>query len=287
MATGLGLRPAAGPQTGYDIAVARGAQVPAVKAVVETLGGMGRFVKQGDKVVLKPNMSFPNPPEWGSTTDPGVVRAVAQLCLDAGAGRVVVIDQPLRRPAVCLRRSGIEAVLDGMERVSVYAISEQKFYRKVSVPEGKQLKEVEIARDALDADTLISLPVAKSHNATGVSFGLKGMMGLIWDREYFHQFVDLNQAIADLATVLRPALTIVDATRALTTAGPNGPGKVVTLDTIIAATDPVAADSYTVPLAKWYGQEFTGANVKYIKAAAAMGLGEIDPSVLRIKEMEV
>jgi len=287
LASGFRGLPTAGVQTGYDIAAAKGEKVAAVKAVVDTLGGMGRFVKSGSKVVLKPNMSFPNPPEWGSTTHPDVVKAVAQLCLDAGASRVVVIDQPLRRPAVCLRRSGIAEALEGMNNTAVYAISEQKFYRKVSVPEGQQLKEVEIARDALDADVLISLPVAKSHNATGVSFGMKGMMGLIWDREYFHQFVDLNQAIADLCTVLRPALTITDATRALTTAGPNGPGKVAQIDTVVAGTDPVAVDSYPVQLAAWYGQEFTGSNVKYIKAAASMGLGEIDVSTLRIKEMEV
>lgn len=272
--------------TGVDIAVAQGDTAHAVKMVVDALGGISRFVKSGQVVVLKPNMSFPNPPEWGSTTHPDVVKTVAQLCLDAGAKRVMVIDYPLRRPEVVMRRAGIAQACQGMPNVHVLALSEQKFYQKVEVPNGKELHEVEVARDVLQADVLINLPVAKSHMDTGVSFGMKNLMGLIWDREYFHQYIDLNQGIADLNTAIKPDLIIMDATRPMTTAGPGGPGKIVKLDTIIAGTDPVAVDSYTVPIAKWYGQQFTGSNVKYIKAAAAMGLGEIDVSKLNVKTIQ-
>lgn len=277
----------ASADTGFDLAVARGEAGQAVRAVVETLGGMQRFVKSGQRVVLKPNMSFPNPPEWGSTTHPDVVKTVARLCIEAGAKRVSVIDQPLRRPEVCLRRSGIVDACQGMPDVAVLALSEQKFYTKVAVPDGKVLREVEVAQDVLQAEVLINLPVAKSHMATGVSLGMKNLMGLIWDREYFHQYIDLNQGVADLSTLIRPDLIIMDATRPMTTAGPGGPGTVVQLDTIIAGTDPVAVDAYTVPLARWYGQQFTGSQVKHIKAAASLGLGEIEVSALSIKEMDV
>ncbi len=268
-----------------DIAVAQGEPAQAVNMVVNALGGMSRFVQEGQVVVFKPNMSFPNPPAWGSTTHPEIVKTAAQLCLDAGAKRVMVIDYPLRRPEVVLRRAGIAQACEGMPNVHVLALTEQKFYQKVEVPDGKELHEVEIAKDALQADVLISLPVAKSHMDTGVSFGMKNMMGLIWDREYFHQYIDLNQGIADLNTVLKPNLIIMDATRPMTTAGPGGPGKIVTLDTIIAGTDPVAVDAYTVPIAEWYGRRFTGQNVKYIKTAAEMGLGEIDVSKLNVRKL--
>jgi uncharacterized protein (DUF362 family) len=277
----------AAAETGFDLAVARGDTVQAIKAVIETLGGIQRFVKTGQTVVLKPNMSFPNPPEWGSTTHPDVVTTVAQLCLDAGAKRVVVIDQPLRRAEVCLKRSGIAQACQGISNVNVMALSEQKFYQKVSVPNGKELHEVEIAEDVLKADVLINLPVAKTHMATGVSFGMKNLMGLIWDREYFHQYIDLNHGIADLSTVIQPDLIIMDATRPMTTAGPGGPGKIVELYTIVAGTDPVAVDSYTVSLAQWYGRQFSGKNVQYILKAADLGLGEIDVSKLNVKEIEV
>ena len=271
--------------TNIDIAVAKGDPAQSVLMVIKALGGIQRFVKTGQVVVLKPNMSFPNPPEWGSTTHPVIVKTVAQLCLDAGAKRVIVLDHPLRRPEVVMRRAGIAQACEGMSDVHVLALSEQKFYQKVEVPHGKQLHEVEIVKDVLQSDVLINLPVAKSHMDTGVSFGLKNAMGLIWDREYLHQYIDLNQGIADLNTVIKPDLIIMDATRPMTTAGPGGPGNLVQLDTVIAGTDPVAVDSYTVPLAKWYGHQFSGNNVKYIKAAAAMGLGEIDISKLRVEEL--
>jgi uncharacterized protein (DUF362 family) len=277
----------ASAETGFDLAVARGDTVQAVKATIETLGGIQRFVKQGQMVVLKPNMSFPNPPEWGSTTHPDIVTTVAQLCLDAGAKRVIVIDQPLRRAEVCLKRSGIAQACQGISNVNVMALSEQKFYQKVTVPNGKELHEVEVARDVLQADVLINLPIAKSHMATGVGLGMKNLMGLIWDREYFHQYIDLNQGIADLSTLIQPDLILMDATRPMTTAGPGGPGKLVQLNTVVAGTDPVAVDSYTVSLTQWYGRQFSGKNVKYILKAADLGLGEIDASKLNIKKIEV
>lgn len=268
-----------------DLAVAKGEPAQAVKLAVNALGGIQRFVKPGQAVVLKPNMSFPNPPEWGSNTHPEVIKTVAQLCLDAGAKRVMVIDYPLRRPEVVMQRCGIPQACQGMPNVHVLALSEQKFYQSVAVPQGKALEEIQVAKDVLQADVLINMPVAKSHGDTGVSLGMKNLMGLIWDRGFLHQFVDLNQGIADLSTVLKPALIIMDATRPMTTAGPGGPGKIVQLDTIIAGTDPVAVDSYTVTITEWYGHQFSGENVKYIKNAAAMGLGQIDVRKLNIKHL--
>jgi uncharacterized protein (DUF362 family) len=275
------------PETEFDLAVTRGETVQAVKTAIDILGGIQRFVKPGQLVVLKPNMSFPNPPEWGATTHPDVVRTVAQLCVEAGAKRVTVIDYPLRRPEVCLRRSGIADSCQDLSHVTVFANTDQKFYQQISLPDAKELHEAEVARDVLEADVLINLPVAKSHMATGVSLGLKNLMGLVWDREYFHQYIDLNQGIADLNTLVKPDLIVMDATRPMTTAGPGGPGKVIQLNTIIAGTDPVAVDSYTVPLVPWYGQQFTGKNVKFILKAAEMGLGEIDVSKLKIQELDV
>jgi uncharacterized protein (DUF362 family) len=138
----------------------------------------------------------------------------------------------------------------------------------------------------LEADKFINLPTAKSHSATGVSLGMKGLMGLIWDRGALHQ-MNLHQAIADLATVIRPDLTIIDATRAMTSGGPGGPGKTVQLDTVIAGTDPVAVDSYAVGITQWYNKSFSGKSVKYIVAASELGLGEIDTAKMQIKEVKV
>ena len=90
-----------------DIVVASGGPGPATRAAVNAFGGMGSFVKKGDKVVIKPNMSFPNPPDWGSTTHPDVVRELTMMCVEAGASSVLVLDNPLRSAELCLVRSGV------------------------------------------------------------------------------------------------------------------------------------------------------------------------------------
>jgi len=106
--------------------------------------------------------------------------------------------------------------------------------------------------------------------------GIKGLMGLIWDREIFHSQVNMNQALADLATVIKPQLTILDATRALTSGGPGGPGEVKKPNLIIAGIDPVAVDSYGVSIVPWYGQTFKGRQVEHLQIAHQRGLGKID-----------
>ncbi len=266
----------------YDLAVISGDPAAATKKAMEALGGMSRFVKKGQRVVLKPNMSFANPADRASTTHPAVVVAAAQACLEAGAQRVMVLDYPLRKGDLCLERSGMLDAFQSLKGVHVLALEERKFYREIKVPQGKVFDRVEIMREVLESDVLISIPQAKSHSATGVSLGLKGLMGVIWDRYSFHSKYDIDQAIVDLATVIKPQLTILDATRALVSGGPGGPGEVVKPNLIIAGTDPVAVDSYAVTVAPWYGQNFKGRQVKHILAAHQRGLGKIDLEQMKI-----
>lgn len=266
----------------YDLVVISGDPAVATKKALAAMGGISRFVKKGQRVVLKPNMSFPNPPDRGSTTHPAVVVAVAQACLEAGAQRVMVLDYPLRKGELCLERSGMLDAFHTLKGVHVLALEERKFYREIKVPQGKIFDRVEVMREVLESDVLINIPQAKSHSATGVTLGLKGLMGVIWDRYSFHSKYDINQAIVDLATVIKPQLTIVDATRALVSGGPGGPGEVVKPNLVIAGTDPVAVDSYTVGIVPWYGQHFKGRQVKHLLAAHQRGLGKIDLESLRI-----
>ncbi len=269
-------------QEKYDLAVVSGSPAAATRKALEVMGGISRFVKKGNKVVLKPNMSFARPPESGSNTHPEVVTAVAQACLEAGASQVLVLDYTLGRPEPCLERSGIRDACKPLKNVYVLAPHEKKFFKEIKVPQGKAMDRVEVLRDVLECQVLISVPVTKSHSATGISMGLKGLMGLIWDRKSFHDTYNINQAIADLASVIKPQLTVLDATRALVSGGPAGPGEVVKTDLVIAGTDPVAVDSYGVTVAPWYGQNFKGRQVEHLLAAHQRGLGEIDPERLRI-----
>jgi uncharacterized protein (DUF362 family) len=265
-----------------DIVVVEGEASRATETAIEMLGGIKRFVKKGHKVIIKPNMSFPNPYSMATTTNPKVVAKVARLCSLAGANPILIIDNPIREPELCLNRTGIRDACRGIKNTYIFSIKDRSLFKRVKVPKGKVLGEVEVVKDIIDSDIIINIPVAKSHSASGVSFGMKNLMGLIWDRKYFHERVDLNQAIADLNTLVKPRLTIIDATRILLDGGPGGPGRIEVKNKIIAGTDPVALDSYTTEIGRWYGREVKGRNVKHILYAYRMGLGEIDINKLNI-----
>ncbi len=271
---------------GPEVIVSRGDPVKATKAAIEALGGISRFVRPGDRVAIKANFSFANAPERATSTNPEVVRTVAQLCVEGGAKRVLVLDHTIHNPKICMDRTGIKTALKGMDKVTLLPLNQRRFYREVAVPKGKDLRKVEIAKAVLDADCLIHIPVAKSHSATEVSLSIKGLLGVVWDRRFFHRSVELNQALADLATVIQSDLIIVDAIRALQTNGPNGPGRVAELNTIVASRDPVAADAYAVGLTQWHNRTFTGRQIKHLLAAYEIGQGEIDVDKMRVREVD-
>ena len=265
-----------------DLAVISGEPAAAIRKAIEVMGGIARFMKKGQRVVIKPNMSFARTPDFGATTHPAVVVAVAQACIDAGAKEVLVLDHTLQRPELCLERAGIRDACRNISGVHVLALQDRKFFREIRIPQGKVLDRVEVVTDILNNAVLINVPVAKSHSMTGVSLGLKGLMGLIWDRESFHSKFDINQGIADLATVIKPQLTILDATRTMISGGPGGPGDVKKPNLIIAGVDPVAVDSYGVGIVSWYGRNFKGRQVEHLLEAHQRGLGKIDVENLRI-----
>jgi uncharacterized protein (DUF362 family) len=270
-----------------DLVVVTGSPEKAVARAIELLGGMNRFVKQGQRVVIKPNMSFAKTPDEAANTSPAVVAAVAQSCVAAGAKDVLIVDHTLQKDTLCLELSGIAKSCSSLERTHVLALNDERFYQSVPVPGGKALTTVKVMKEVMECDVLINLPAAKSHSATGVSFGMKGLMGVIWDRGYFHSRVDLHQAIADLCSVIKPHLILLDASRALLTGGPSGPGTITTLNTIVAGTDQVAVDAYGTQLAPWYNKQFEPKHIKHIMAGEQMGLGTARLDGLRIARVQV
>jgi uncharacterized protein (DUF362 family) len=268
-----------------DVVVAMGLPGVTTRAAVNTLGGMSRFVKAGNRVVIKPNMSFPNPPGWATTTHPDVVKELASMCLEAGAASIIVLDNPLRNAKLCLERSGIRRAMESIPKSRTEGIESERFYKEVAVPEGIELTSTMIMKQVLDADVLIAAPVAKSHSATGLSLSMKGMMGLIYNRRDFHLNMELNTAVVDLCTVLKPQLSVIDVSRLLTSGGPGGPGKVLTPNKIVASTDMVAADAMTVQLGTWYGRKFKARQVKHIRMAHKRGLGNMALGGQVVKEI--
>lgn len=271
-----------------DLAIAHGKK-PAemTRAAVDALGGMKRFVKPGQKVAIKPNMSFARTPEQASNTDPRVVAEVARLCVEAGASQVSVLDNVLHSARDCLSLSGIPAACEGIPKTVVANMQAERMFRPVDVPKGARVKKMKVIDKVVDADVLIAVPVGKSHGSAGVSLSMKGMMGLIYDRRSFHSRYNLHEAIVDMVTLLKPHLVVIDGTRILSEGGPGGPGKVIHTDVVIASTDMVAADSQMVALGTWYDRKFRPDQIRHIRIAAQRGLGRMDLDKLNIKELKV
>jgi len=286
-ASGL-LRPELGLASGEpDLAVVKGSPAAATRAAVEILGGIKQFVKPGHRVVIKPNMSFASGPDSASNTHPAVVAELVIMCKEAGAAKVLVLDNPLAPAEQCLEKSGIVEACEVVERGLVHMVNTGRLFREVAIPQGKGMTETGVMKEVLDSDVLIAAPVAKSHSGTGVSLSMKGMMGLIYNRQVMHYKYDLHTSIVDICTVLKPDLTVIDATRVLSTNGPGGPGKVLRPDIIIASRDMVAADAQTVSMFKWYGRRFKPSQVRHIREAHERGLGRMDLKNLNIKTVSV
>ena len=263
------------------LAVARGADPAAItKAAIASLGGIERFVRSGDDVIIKPNICVDyHPPEYAATTNPTVVATLVSLCLGAGARRVRVMDTPFGGTAESAYAvSGIaEAAQVAGGKMEV--MSPVKF-AKTDIPNGQDITKWEVYQDILQADVLINIPIAKHHSLARLSLGIKNLLGVITDPNQMHR--NLGQRAADLASLVRPTLTVVDAVRILTTHGPTGGSlnDVQQTDTIIASHDFVAADAWASTL---FG--ITGADVPYVKAAAEMGLGTLDLDSIKIEEI--
>ncbi|MBN1689411.1 MAG: DUF362 domain-containing protein [Dehalococcoidia bacterium] len=264
-----------------DIAVVRGGEPEELACTaVDLLGGIRRFVKKGDNVIIKPNIGpAMRTYEYAATTNPWLVAAVARLCLEAGAGRVRVMDQPFSGTAESgFLNSGIR---EEVEKAGGEIELMSRFkYAATDIPLGRDIRKWNIYQDILKADVLINMPIAKQHGASLLTLGMKNLMGAVQAAQLFH--LNLHQRIADLASRVRPTLTILDAIRILTANGPTGGDlrDVKKLDTVIAGVDMVAVDSYATSL---FGLQPD--DIPHIKIAAEMGLGSNDLNKLDIKEI--
>jgi uncharacterized protein (DUF362 family) len=268
-----------------DLAIVQGQSRSAVRAAVKLLGGMKSIIKSGDKVVIKPNMSYPHNLGIATCTHPEVVGELVAMSWEAGASKIRVLDHPYDQNELCIKN--IKKACEVFDKNIVHALTKIDFYKPVRISNGLSLKNTRVMQDVLDANVLIAAPAAKSHSKTGVSLSMKGMMGLIWDRSVMHRNHDLDSAIVDLCTLLRPQLVVIDATKVLSDNGPEGPGKVIHMDTIIASKDMVAADAQTVKMCEWYGKQFEPAQIKHIRLAHQRGLGRMDIKNLSVKKMSV
>ncbi len=248
---------------------------------IEGLGGMSTFVNRGDHVLVKPNIGWDRRVEQGANTHPEVVRAVGEMCLEAGAGKVVILDHTCNDARRTYRTSGIQGMVEKFSdrRISLDHVFRNRFI-STDIPQGTSIRKWPIYEEALKADVIINIPVAKHHSISRLTLGMKNLMGLIGgNRGLIH--MGIGQKLADLTSVLDPELTILDATRILLRNGPTG-GRledVKILNRVAASTDPVAMDAYGATL---FGLE--PGDLSFVVAGNALGLGEMDLKKVRFAE---
>jgi len=234
-------------QGAVEMAIVRGPDAAAnVRRAVEAMGGMGRYVKRGERVVIKPNIGWNRLPEQAANTNPDVVAEVVKLVAAAGASKIWVTDVSVNTPEQCFARSGIEKAAKAAGATVVRP--DAPAFREVDV-QGKLLRTADILFPFVDADRVINVPVVKQHGLSGATMAMKNWYGMLGgQRVKLHQNIHLS--IVDLASMIKPTLTIMDATRILLANGPTGGSlaDVKQMDTIAVSSDEVALDAFGASL---------------------------------------
>jgi uncharacterized protein (DUF362 family) len=248
-----------------------------VKKALNDLGGITRFIRPQDVVVIKPNIAWDRTPEQAANTNPELVAEVVRQCREAGAKRVIVTDVSCNEARRCFHRSGIEAAAKSAGAEVI--LPDPELFRDVELG-GVILKSWPVFTPLLEADKILNLPIAKHHGLTGATLGMKNWYGILGgQRSRLHQ--QIHQSLVDLAAFMLPTLTIMDCYRVLLRNGPTGGNleDVALKKTVVAGTDPVAIDAY-VAKAFW---NLDPEHLPYLQLAANRGLGTLEFEKLAVK----
>ncbi|MBN1959706.1 MAG: DUF362 domain-containing protein [Deltaproteobacteria bacterium] len=261
-----------------DMAIARGPDPGAnVRAVINALGGMGRFINKGERVLIKPNAGWNRLPEQAANTNPEVIAEIIRFVTKAGASEVWVADVSVNKPERCFARSGLQkATQDNGARL---ILPDSGGFRLVGL-KGQLLREAEVFWPFIKADRIINVPIVKHHGLTGASMAMKNWYGVLGGhRVRLHQRID--QAITDLAIMMKPTLTVLDGTRVMMHNGPSGGSldDVKRCDTIAAGIDEVALDAFGATLLERSPDELS-----FIAVGEKAGLGRSDYKSLKLVE---
>lgn len=222
----------------------------AIRALVEQMGGMGRFVRPGERIVLKANLLRAAPPESAICTHPAVVEAVAKLVKEAG-GTPVICDSPggaLHKEAV-LRSLYEKTGMAAVAAAAGAALSMDSSTRTVSLPEGKVLRQAEIITPVAEADGVIDLCKMKTHVLMSMTGAVKNLFGVIpgLSKVGYHATHPDHETFADvlldLTGYVRPRLSLMDGILAMEGDGPGSSGTPRQAGLLLAAANPLALDT--------------------------------------------
>jgi uncharacterized protein (DUF362 family) len=243
---------------------------------------MKQFVKANQTVVIKPNIGWDSAPERAANTNPDLIASIVEHCQRAGAKAVYVFDNTCAEGVRCYKMSGIE---DAVKRAGGTMVSgrSEGYYHEVTLPKSKKLKTARVHELILESDVFINVPILKNHGGSTLSVAMKNMMGVVWDREFWHRN-DLHQCIADFAAYRKPDLNIVDAYRVMKRNGPRGVSvaDVATMKYQIIAKDIVAIDTAA---AKVFGID--PGQVKHIALAEQLGAGSSNIDAMKVNRISV
>jgi len=215
-----------------------------IRKAIDLIGGIQKFVKRGENILLKPNCLAPDPPETGTTTHPIVFEATAKILLDHGIN-VCYGDSPsFHDPLKVMKKIGIYQKAVNLN----LKLADFKSYERVYFDEGIQNRVFDIAKGVLDADGLISLPRLKTHGLTLLTGAIKNQFGCIpgTKKSAFHvklsEVDKFSQMLVDLTILLKPRFYIMDGIKAMEGNGPRR-GNLIKLGVLLLSSDPVALDA--------------------------------------------
>lgn len=268
-------------------AIMNGEPAAMLRAALEQMGGIKRFVKKGDKVTLKPNIGWDRTPELAANTNPDLIVEMIKQCQNAGAAEVRVFDHTCDEWTRCYDHSGIDKAVKAAGGIMVPA-NEESYYQEIELPKGKALKKAKVHKAILESDVWFNIPVLKNHGGARLTIAMKNHMGIVWDRRAFHS-LGLQECIADITTISKPAaLHIVDAYRIMTDNGPQGrnANDVVLTKALFASTDIVAVDTAA---AKFFNQfrQIPLETVSHIENGQKLGMGTMDIDKLNVKRIKL
>lgn len=254
-----------------SVAIVKTDRAEDVRRAVELLGGMGSFVDEGERVIVKPNICSARESDSGAVTDPEIVAEVCRMVAECGADPVVAESPiyPFKSSRVFQRAGyGDFEARYGFPMVDIDSAESLE----VTVPDGRAIDHSTICRLVLTCDKLINVPVLKTHLQTVVTLGLKNLKGVVvGEQKHVIHLNGLDEGIVDLNTVVKSDLTIIDGIIGMEGVGGPTNGRAVEMGVIVAGDNVVEVDSTGVRIMGGEPEE-----VEHVRLAAERGLGLLE-----------